>query len=459
MARIEASWQEITQREGEPKARSSHAIAVAGDKMFVFGGEFEPRVPIGNAVHVMDLSTREWSIAPASGDIPSPRIGITMVALGSTLYVFGGRDGDKNELSDFYSFDTVTGQWRLLTTGDKSPPGRSYHTMAADPHRCQIYIFGGCDPHTHTLKHHSPLPHDHPSLPRSYHTMGETNPQRAQIYIFSGCGTTFTLTPILSNTTPHSLTTIPFLPRSYHTMAAADPQIHIFADPHRAQIYIFGGCGTTGRFNDLWAYPVAPSHTNTWRQLPSPPPSSGCVPRGGPGLAVAGDAVWVLFGFSGEHELGDVHRFDLGKETWEEVGFPAAAGAETAGSGEATKGDEVEGSAVKPIPRSVFGAVTVSLPAVNESACKEYIVVYGGEVDPSDLGHLGAGKFSKDLFLLDVEERKWLRPASLVSSGGDPGARGWFPVAPLAAGMVVYGGNSESNDRLDDVFVLRLTVA
>ncbi|CAI5935254.1 unnamed protein product [Closterium sp. NIES-65] len=361
MARIEASWQEITQREGEPKARSSHAIAVAGDKMFVFGGEFEPRVPIGNAVHVMDLSTREWSIAPASGDIPSPRIGITMVALGSTLYVFGGRDGDKNELSDFYSFDTVTGQWRLLTTGDKSPPGRSYHTMAADP--------------------------------------------------------------------------------------------------HRAQIYIFGGCGTTGRFNDLWAYPVAPSHTNTWRQLPSPPPSSGCVPRGGPGLAVAGDAVWVLFGFSGEHELGDVHRFDLGKETWEEVGFPAAAGAETAGSGEATKGDEVEGSAVKPIPRSVFGAVTVSLPAVNESACKEYIVVYGGEVDPSDLGHLGAGKFSKDLFLLDVEERKWLRPASLVSSGGDPGARGWFPVAPLAAGMVVYGGNSESNDRLDDVFVLRLTVA
>ncbi|GJP53825.1 hypothetical protein CLOM_g12958 [Closterium sp. NIES-68] len=380
MAPIEATWREITQREGEPKARSSHAIAVVGDKMFVFGGEFEPRVPIGNDMHVMDLTSRQWSIAAASGDVPSPRVGITMVALGSTIYVFGGRDADKNELSDFYSFDTVTGEWRLLTTGEKSPPGRSYHTMAADP--------------------------------------------------------------------------------------------------QRSQIYIFGGCGTEGRFNDLWAYPAAASTGEAsppaWRQLPSPPPSSACVPRGGPGLAVAGDAVWVLFGFSGEHELGDVHRFDLGRETWEEVLLPAA-GEEGAGKGDANKGDEEGGDVVKPIPRSVFGAVTVVLPgtepASKESSYKEYIVVYGGEVDPSDQGHLGAGKFSSDLFLLDVAERKWLRPASLVSSGGDPGARGWFPVAPLSAadgaaegsqgfaGMVVYGGNSESNDRLDDVYVLNLKAA
>ncbi|CAI5496206.1 unnamed protein product, partial [Closterium sp. Naga37s-1] len=374
-------------------------------------------------------------------------------------------------------------QLHSLTPTPSTPhsfPPRSYHTMAADTHRTNIYIFGGCGT-THTLV--------------SYHTMA-ADPHRTQIYISGGCMLTFTLSLIPS----HPLCP----PRSYHTMAA---------DPHRSQIYIFGGCGTTGRFNDLWAYPagtsVAPTTTPThnvslfptppltaWKQLPSPPPSSSCVPRGGPGLAVAGDAVWVLFGFSGEHELGDVHRFDLGKEIWEEVQFPpaAAAGADAAGSVDANKGDEeARESVVKPIPRSVFGAVTVSLPAADESACKEYIVVYGGEVDPSDLGHLGAGKFSKDLFLLDVEERKWLQAASLVSSGGDPGARGWFPVAPLAAGMVVcgipcaaagsgavaaaaagsaaagaakrsagmvvHGGNSESNDRLEDVFVLRLAVA
>ncbi|CAI7823721.1 unnamed protein product [Closterium sp. NIES-53] len=329
-------------------------------------------------------------------------------------------------------------------------PPRSYHTMAVDPHRAQIYIFGGCGTSIHSFTPilTSTTPHSlPPHSPRSYHTMA-ADPHRTQILHLRRLWHHSLLHNMPPPTPPPSR---PLSPRSYHTMAA---------DPHRTQIYIFGGCGTTGRFNDLWAYPVAASHTNTWRQLPSPPPSSACVPRGGPGLAVAGDAVCVLFGFSGEHELGDVHRFDLGKETWEEVEFPpAAAGAEVAGSGDANKGDEAGWSAVKPIPRSVFGAVTVSLPAANESACKEYIVVYGGEVDPSDLGHLGAGKFSKDLFLLDVEERKWLRPASLVSSGGDPGARGWFPVAPLAAGMVVYGGNSESNDRLDDVFVLRLTVA
>jgi hypothetical protein len=29
--------------------------------MYVFGGEHEPRVPIGSTVHRLDLETKEWS--------------------------------------------------------------------------------------------------------------------------------------------------------------------------------------------------------------------------------------------------------------------------------------------------------------------------------------------------------------------------------------------------------------
>ena len=66
-------------------------------------------------------SSRFPSTRPSHSD---PRIGATMVAVGSHLYVFGGRDALKAELNDLFSFDTVTGRWTLLTTGDESPPNR-----------------------------------------------------------------------------------------------------------------------------------------------------------------------------------------------------------------------------------------------------------------------------------------------------------------------------------------------
>jgi hypothetical protein len=52
----------VTQPDGAPKARSSHAVAVVGTKAYVFGGEFEPRVPLDNEVHVFDLDSRTWSV-------------------------------------------------------------------------------------------------------------------------------------------------------------------------------------------------------------------------------------------------------------------------------------------------------------------------------------------------------------------------------------------------------------
>jgi len=313
------AWEEVTERDGAPKARSSHAVAVIGRKAYVFGGEFEPRVPIDNHVHVFDLDAKNWSIAPASGDIPGPRIGVTMVALENTLFVFAGRDAEHEELDEFYSFDTVSGEWKKLPSG---PPHRSYHTLVADP----------------------------------------------------------------SSST----------------------------------LYTFGGCGRDGRLKDLWSFSTA---SNTWKAMPLP--GDNVLPRGGPALAVAGGGVWVINGFNGK-ELGDVHRFDIASETWEEVHLT---------------GDS------KPSPRSVLCAVTY----------KCYIVIYGGEVDPSDQGHLGAGAFSDEVWLLCTKARSWIKPA--VKEGGSvPGGRGWYSAAPVGENqMLVYGGNSATNDRLDDMHLLTVT--
>ncbi|XP_024397417.1 thiohydroximate-O-sulfate sulfur/sulfate-lyase (nitrile-forming) NSP2 [Physcomitrium patens] len=319
---LRVKWREVTQPAGAPVARSSHAVAVVGKKAYVFGGEFEPRVPLDNDVHVFDLETQQWCVMETSGDKPSPRVGVGMAAVDSIVYIFAGRNKDHEELNEFYALDTTNGVWKLLSSGSESPPHRSYHAVAA---------------------------HE-----------------------------------------------------------------------HRKQVFTFGGCGKNGRLNDLWCFDIA---NGVWEQLPSPTPESNLIPRGGPGLVAVRDHVWIIFGFCG-HELSDIHRFNLDEQTWEEV----------------------QCTGEKPTGRSVFGTATIG----------SKIVLYGGEVDPSDQGHMGAGAFSSEVLVLDAYHLSWSRPDVSVEGERDPGARGWYAAAAFGNSMLVYGGNSDSNDRLDDIFVLSL---
>lgn len=291
--------------------------------MYAFGGEFVPRVPVDNKLHVFDLETLTWSVADASGDIPPPRVGVTMAPVGETIYVFGGRDSEHKELNELYSFDTRANKWALISRGDIGPPNRSYHSMTAD-------------------------------------------------------------------------------------------------DRH---VYVFGGCGVHGRLNDLWAFDAV---EGKWVDFPSP--GESCKGRGGPGLAVAQGKIWVVYGFSGE-EMDDVHCFDPAHKTW----------------------TQVETSGQKPTARSVFCTL----------ANGKHIIVYGGEIDPSDQGHLGAGQFSGEVYALDTETLAWRKLEDKVDSDGHPGPRGWCAFAGTRQGdrqgLLVYGGNSPSNDRLDDIFFLALS--
>lgn len=309
---------QLEQGENGPGARSSHAITIVGQKAYAFGGEFKPRVPVDNDLYVFDLNDLSWSVAQATGDIPPPRVGVTMASVGGTIYVFGGRDATHKELNELYSFDTLTSKWTLISSGDDGPAHRSYHSVAADDRR----------------------------------------------------------------------------------------------------IYIFGGCGDAGRLNDLWAYDTV---DQAWIKYPVP--GDNCKGRGGPGLAAVEGKICVVYGFAGM-EVDDVHFFDLVSEKWVQV---------------ETTGD-------KPTPRSVFSTVGIG----------KYIFICGGEVDPSDLGHLGAGRFTNGTYALDTETLIWKRCEDGSDSSDHPGARGWCAFAAGQRdgkeGLLVYGGNSPSNDRLGDIF-------
>lgn len=325
MAEVKGKWVKLNQNGTGPGARSSHAITIVGQKAYVFGGEFTPRVPVDNKLYVFDLNNLTWSVADVTGDVPPPRVGVTMATVSETIYVFGGRDSAHKELDELYSFDTCTNKWILLSNGDSGPAHRSYHSMTAD-------------------------------------------------------------------------------------------------DRH---VYFFGGCGVSGRLNDLWAYDVS---CQKWIKYPTP--GDSCKGRGGPGLAVVQGKIWVVYGFSGV-EMDDVHCFDPVQGQW----------------------SQVETSGEKPTARSVFSIVGIG----------KCIIIYGGEVDPSDLGHLGAGKFSGEVYSLDTDTLVWKKWEDERGLETHPGPRGWCAfssgVRDGQLGLLVYGGNSASNDRLDDIFIFTPSVA
>ena len=81
-------------------------------------------MPLNNEVHVFDLDSQTWSVMETSGDTPSPRGGVAMAAVDGVIYIFAGRDKEHEELNEFYSLDPITGIWKLLYSGAKSPPHR-----------------------------------------------------------------------------------------------------------------------------------------------------------------------------------------------------------------------------------------------------------------------------------------------------------------------------------------------
>lgn len=136
-----AVWKKVSDEttEGNPGPRSSHSISFCDNRLFVYGGEKKARETLNNDIYSFNLAENKWSSTPSA--LPS-RLGHATVVVGNTLFIHGGRNNEKTELQDMWSFDVVSGSWAEVNQGDVKPPGRSYHAMTA--HTNKIYIFGGC---------------------------------------------------------------------------------------------------------------------------------------------------------------------------------------------------------------------------------------------------------------------------------------------------------------------------
>lgn len=203
--------------------------------------------------------------------------------------------------------------------------------------------------------------------------------------------------------------------RSYHAMTSDG----------RDLIYLHAGCPVSGRLADLWSFAL---RERLWRRLANAPAPA----RGGASIAFLDGKVWRMNGFDGEREQGfalDVYEPE--KDSWT---------TRTWGEGDG------------PSPRSVCTLLPVKVGG------REMLVTLFGESDPSNAGHMGAGKMLSDVWAYDVAAERWERVEAPVEGAGEPPApRGWFAAEVLpgkGSQVVVQGGLAEDNERLGDVWVL-----
>lgn len=212
-------------------------------------------------------------------------------------------------------------------------------------------------------------------------------------------------------------------PRSFHVLVGVGDSL-----------YLFGGCGEDGRLADLHEYDT---RTETWTDHGSCPGLRG---RGGASLVALSDAeLAVVGGFRGE-ESGEIALFDTVAKRW--------------------KGPPTDDGAIRPRSVCVHGSV----PFLRGRGGRRRGLVFGGEVDPSEKGHDGAGGFADDLLLLtrnddDDANADAVSVESVVRPSDErewPECRGWSHGDVRANRLWFFGGltgDDENPKRLDDLWM------
>ncbi|XP_054600643.2 rab9 effector protein with kelch motifs [Nothobranchius furzeri] len=148
MALASGHWLDKDVRGQSPSPRNGHALAVAGNIAFLFGGacSIDPEhSPVYLSDFYMLTVTPDditWEEIPQSGDVPLARAGHTLCVVKGKLYLFGGSSSpDTPEcLPGVYSFDIVTLTWECLESGGVALRALGHSAAAAGDN---IYVYGG----------------------------------------------------------------------------------------------------------------------------------------------------------------------------------------------------------------------------------------------------------------------------------------------------------------------------
>eukprot|EP00960_Hanusia_phi_P067520 766645-Hanusia_phi.AAC.7 len=99
-----------------------------------------------NTMYMLNLRSFVWTLVSSTGNVPIPRHGHCMVAVGALIYMFGGTSYNSTTsqftyLQDLHTFNINTNAWVLLDPTGATPSSRAFFGMAAMGNA--IFVFGG----------------------------------------------------------------------------------------------------------------------------------------------------------------------------------------------------------------------------------------------------------------------------------------------------------------------------
>ncbi|XP_029921594.1 rab9 effector protein with kelch motifs [Myripristis murdjan] len=147
MALASGHWVEKETRGEAPSPRHGHAVAVAGNVAFVFGGASDSNQQENvylNDFYMLTVSAdaATWEEIPQGGHVPSAREGHTLWVVKGRLFLFGGAsEPNATEcLPGVYCFDIVSLTWDRLATGGVALRTLRHSSVAVGDN---IYVYGG----------------------------------------------------------------------------------------------------------------------------------------------------------------------------------------------------------------------------------------------------------------------------------------------------------------------------
>ena len=279
----DGSWSLLVPVGMHPSARFGHSAIYdpVRERMLVFGGQDTPSLQDDTwALSLTDGIT--WSEITIPGYVPPGRYdhdAIYDVTL-NRMVVFGGavgQPGNWTRTNEVWEFSFPDPHWAQLVSVGPGPTARTEHSLAYDPVRQQLILFGGAD-----------------------------GSARSDLWALSLHGS-----PVW---TELSAAGVPPLGRYGHTMVY---------DSERDRFLLFGGYSPASSFNnDVWALTV--SGSPAWEQIipdGAPPPRYGHV-----GIYDARRDRMVVFGGYDGSFRGDTWALSLsGSPAWTEL-QPAGVG-------------------------------------------------------------------------------------------------------------------------------------
>jgi hypothetical protein len=139
-------WVNITPTSGpKPLKRCLHEMAYdqANDRMYLFGGCSSPNGPCPQGdLWVLDLKMGKWTELTPGGAKPSPRSNpsIAFDPGKAELYLFGGKTGSGMS-AEAWSYSPSRNAWTRIEGAGPTP--RASHATAPDPQGKRLIIFGG----------------------------------------------------------------------------------------------------------------------------------------------------------------------------------------------------------------------------------------------------------------------------------------------------------------------------